>query len=38
MALKSNRKVALSSQDKQNKAYISVETLQPGQQTVEIWL
>jgi hypothetical protein len=38
MALKSNRKVALSSQDKENKAYISIETLQPGQQTVEIWL
>jgi hypothetical protein len=38
MALKSNRKVALSLQDKENKAYISIETLQPGQQTVEIWL
>jgi hypothetical protein len=38
MALKSNRKVALSREDKENKAYISIETLQPGQQTVEIWL
>ena len=36
--LKSNRKVALSKQDKENKKYISIETLQPGQQTVEIWL
>ena len=38
MALKSNRKVALSKQDKENKQYISIETLQSGQQTVEIWL
>jgi hypothetical protein len=38
MALKSNRKVALSKEDKENKEYISIETLQPGQQTVEIWL
>lgn len=38
MALKSNRKVALSREDKENKEYISIETLQPGQQTVEIWL
>jgi len=38
MALKSNRKVALSKSDKENKKYISIETLQPGQQTVEIWL
>jgi hypothetical protein len=38
MALKSNRLVALSSEDKANKKYISIETLQPGQQTVEIWL
>lgn len=37
MALKSNRKVALSKQDKANKKYISIETLQPGQQTVEVW-
>ncbi len=38
MALKSNRKVALSRENKHNKEYISIETLQPGQQTVEIWL
>tara|TARA_R110000868_G_C10805109_1_gene757414 strand:+ start:78 stop:1136 length:1059 start_codon:yes stop_codon:yes gene_type:complete len=37
MAIKSNRKVALSLEDKENKTYISIETLQPGQQTVEIW-
>jgi hypothetical protein len=37
MALKSNRKVALSEKDKDDKKYISIETLQPGQQTVEIW-
>ena len=38
MALKSNRKVALSSQNKENKVYISIETLQLGQETEEIWL
>jgi len=38
MALKSNRKVALSQQGKQAKEYVSIESLQPGQQTVEIWL
>ncbi len=37
MVLKSNRKVALSQQDKADKKYISIETLQPGQQTVEVW-
>lgn len=37
-ALKSNRKVALSKADKLNKAYINIESLQPGQQTVEVWL
>jgi hypothetical protein len=37
MALKSNRKVALSKEDKENKTYISIETLQLGQQTVEVW-
>jgi len=37
MALKSNRKVALSLEDKENKKYISIETLQPGQQAVEVW-
>jgi DDE superfamily endonuclease len=38
MALKSNRKVALSLEDKNAKKYVSIESLQPGQQTVEIWL
>ncbi|MFZ2285302.1 MAG: transposase [Lutibacter sp.] len=38
LALKSNRKVALSKENKEDKKYISIETLQPGQQTVEIWL
>lgn len=38
MALKSNRKVALSKENKEKKEYISIGTLQPGQQTVEIWL
>ncbi len=38
MALKSNRKVALSKENKDNKEYVSIETLQSGQQTVEIWL
>lgn len=38
IALKSNRKVALSLAGKQNKTYVSIETLQPGQQTVEVWL
>ena len=38
IALKSNRKVALSKENKENKEYISIETLQPGLQTVEIWL
>lgn len=37
MALKSNRKIALSLTDKQAKKYISIESLQPGQQTVEVW-
>jgi len=37
-ALKSNRKVALSKADKENKLYINIESLQPGQQTVEVWL
>ena len=38
MALKSNRLVALSSKDKANEKYISIETLQPEQWNVEIWL
>ena len=37
-ALKSNRKVALSKEKKLSKEYINIETLQPGQQTVEVWL
>lgn len=37
-ALKSNRKVALIKANKQDKEYINIESLQPGQQTVEIWL
>jgi len=38
MALKSNRKVALSEDDKRKNVYVGIETLQPGQQPVEIWL
>lgn len=38
MALKSNRKVALSLENKNNKQYISIKSLRLGQQTVEIWL
>jgi hypothetical protein len=38
MALKSNRKVALSKGAKMAKDYLSISSLQPGQQTVEIWL
>ena len=37
IALKNNRKVALSLKDKQNGTYINIKTLQPGQQTVEVW-
>lgn len=39
IALKNNRKVALSLEDKHNKKYVSIETLQPGpgQQTEEVW-
>ena len=37
-ALKSNRKVALSKEKRKNKEYINIESLQPGQQTVEVWL
>lgn len=37
-ALKSNRKVALSAANKKDKTYLNIESLQPGQQTVEIWL
>lgn len=35
---KNNRKVVLSREDKQNKRYVSIETPQPGQQIVEVWL
>lgn len=38
MALKSNRKVALSKEAKEAKSYVSIESLQPGQQTVAVWL
>jgi hypothetical protein len=38
MALKSNRKVALGQQAQESKEYVSIESLQPGQQTVEVWL
>ena len=38
MALKSNRKVALSLKAKKAKAYISIELLQPGRQAMEVWL
>lgn len=37
IALKSNRLVALSKADKQSSKYISIESLQPEQQTVEVW-
>src|SRR5215210_859847 len=38
MALKSNRKVALSRLAKEAKDYVNIESLQPGQQTMEVWL
>jgi hypothetical protein len=37
MTIKSNRKVALSKENKHNKEYISIETLQSGEPIVEIW-
>ena len=37
MALKSNRKVALSLEAKDAKQFVSIETLQLGQQPMEIW-
>ncbi len=37
MALKSNRKVALSRADKEEDIFVSIESLQPGQQAVEVW-
>lgn len=36
-ALKSNRKAALSEQQKHNKEYINIESLQPGQLAMEVW-
>lgn len=38
MALKSNRKVSLFPSPKKKQEYVSIETLQLGQQTVEVWL
>lgn len=38
MAVKSNRKVALSLENKQNGEYVGIETLQLGQQPVGIWV
>jgi hypothetical protein len=38
IALKSNRKVALTKDKKETKEYINIDSLQPGQQTVEVWL
>jgi hypothetical protein len=38
MALKSNRKVSLGQEAKDAERYVNIESLQPGQQTVEIWL
>lgn len=37
MAIKSNRRVALSAADKEQDIYVSIESLQPGQQAVEVW-
>jgi Archaeal putative transposase ISC1217 len=37
IALKSNRLVALSQADKQSGNYINIDSLQPEQQTVEVW-
>ncbi len=38
MAIKSNRKVALSQSDKKQEKYIGIESLELEQQTVEVWL
>jgi len=38
MALKSNRRVALSLEDKEQDKYIGIKLLEPEQQPVEIWL
>ncbi len=37
IALKSNRLVALSQADKESGNYINIDSLQPEQQTVEVW-
>jgi DDE superfamily endonuclease len=37
IALKSNRLVALSQADKESGDYINIDSLQPEQQTVEVW-
>jgi hypothetical protein len=37
IALKSNRLVALSKVDKESGTYVNIESLQPEQQTVEVW-
>lgn len=38
IALKSNRLVALSTSDKESNKYVNIDSLQPEQQTVEVWL
>lgn len=38
MAMKDNRKVALTNQAKKEKQFISIKSLQPGQQPMEVWL
>lgn len=37
IALKSNRLVALSEADKESNNYVNIDSLQPEQQTVEVW-
>ena len=37
IALKSNRLVALSQADKESNNYVNIDSLQPEQQTVEVW-
>lgn len=37
IALKSNRLVALSQADKESNTYVNIDSLQPEQQTVEVW-
>lgn len=38
IALKSNRLVALSQADKESNNYVNINSLQPEQQTLEVWL